>query len=134
LSAPGGEALTSYAAVIVLSTRGLERRGREVLASYVRSGGGVLVAVGPDVDGDVVADVLGSASTLHVATAGVKPGPRALAPADVRHPVFQPFAANPAVLGLVTFDTVARIGGSACQTLARFTTGDAAVIECPAGD
>jgi aerotolerance regulator-like protein/VWA domain-containing protein len=134
LSTPSGETLTSSAAVIVLSTRGLERRGREALASYVRNGGGVLVAVGPDVDGDVVADVLGSGSTLRVATAGVRPGPRALAPADVRHPVFQAFAANPAVLGLVTFDTVARIGGSACQTLARFTTGDAAVIECPAGD
>ena len=34
----------------------------------------------------------------------------------------------------MTFDTVARISGSACQTLARFTTGDAALIECPAGD
>ena len=134
LSAAAGETLTSSAAVIVLSTRGLERRGREALASYVRNGGGVLVAVGPDVDGDVVADVLGSGSTLRVATAGVRPGPRALAPADVRHPIFQAFAANPAVLGLVTFDTVARIGGSACQTLARFTTGDAAVLECPAGD
>ncbi|PYR26381.1 MAG: hypothetical protein DMF98_09225 [Acidobacteria bacterium] len=134
LSAAAGETLTSSAAVIVLSTRGLERRGREALASYVRNGGGVLVAVGPDVDGDVVDDVLGSGSTLRVATAGVRPGPRALAPADVRHPIFQAFAANPAVLGLVTFDTVARIGGSACQTLARFTTGDAAVIECPAGD
>jgi hypothetical protein len=82
----------------------------------------------------VVADVFGSSSTLRVATAGAKPEPRALAPADVRHPVFQPFAANPAVLGLVTFDTVASIGGSACQTLARFTTGDAALIECPAGE
>ena len=134
LSAAAGETPTASAAVIVLSTRGLERRGREALASYVRNGGGVLVAVGPDVDGDVVDDVLGSGSTLRVATAGVRPGPRALAPADVRHPIFQAFAANPAVLGLVIFDTVARIGGSACQTLARFTTGDAAVLECPAGD
>jgi len=134
LSAPDGETLSSYAAVILLSTRGLERRAREALADYTGKGGGVLVAVGPDVDADVVADVLGNTSTLQVATAGVRPGPRALAPADVRHPIFQPFAANPAVLGLVTFDNVARIGGSACQTLARFTTGDAALIECPAGD
>jgi Aerotolerance regulator N-terminal/von Willebrand factor type A domain len=134
LSAPDAAALASHAAVILLSTRGLERRGREALASYARNGGGVLVAVGPDVDGDVVADVLGSASTLHVAMAGVRPGPRVLAPADVRHPIFQAFAANPAVFGLVTFDTVARIGGSACQTLARFTTGDAALLECPAGE
>ena len=28
----------------------------------------------------------------------------------------------------------ARIGGSACQTLARFTTGETALLECAAGD
>jgi hypothetical protein len=134
LSAPGGEALTPHAAVILLSTRGLERRGREALGNYARQGGGILAAVGPDVDGDVVADVLGSTSTLRIVSAGGRPEPRALAPADTRHPVFLPFAANPAVLGLVTFDTVASVGGSACQTLARFTTGDAALIECPAGE
>jgi hypothetical protein len=57
-----------------------------------------------------------------------------LAPIDGRHPVFQAFAGNPASLGLVTFQNAARIGGAACQTLARFTTGDSALIECPSGD
>ena len=127
--------LTPYAAVVVLSTRGLERKGREVLSSYARNGGGVLVAAGADVDGDVIADVLGSASTLKVVTAtGMKPEPRALAPADVRHPVFHPFANNTATLGLVTFHQVSRVAGSACQTLARFTTGETALVECAAGD
>jgi Aerotolerance regulator N-terminal/von Willebrand factor type A domain len=134
LSAPDAPALPPHAAIILLSTRGLERRGREALAAYASGGGGLLVAVGPDVDGEVIADVLGGTTPLRVETAGVRPGPRGLAPADVRHPVFQTFAANPAVLGLVTFETVAQIGGSACQTLARFTTGEAALIECPAGD
>src|SRR5205809_1011822 len=60
--------------------------------------------------------------------------PRALAPGDVRHPVFQAFAGSSATFGLVTFQNAARIGGSACQTLARFTTGDTALIECPAGE
>jgi len=69
-----------------------------------------------------------------VTATGAKPEPRALAPADVRHPIFQPFASNTATLGLVTFQSVARVGGSACQTLARFTTGEAALVECPAGD
>jgi hypothetical protein len=124
-----------YSAVLVLSTRGLERKGREALAAYTRNGGGVLVAAGPDVDGDVVADVLGSASTLKVVTAtGAKAEPRALAPADVRHPIFHPFASNTATLGLVTFQQVSKIGGSACQTLGRFTTGETALVECPAGD
>jgi hypothetical protein len=135
VSAGGDDRLTPHAAVLLLSTRGLERRGREALAAYARNGGGVLVAAGPDVDGEVVADVFGSASTLRVVTATrAKPEPRALAPADVRHPIFQPFASNTATLGLVTFQSVARIGGDACQTLARFTTGEAALIECPAGD
>src|SRR5882724_2727682 len=35
--------LNGYAAVLLLSTRGLERRGRELLASSVRAGGGILV-------------------------------------------------------------------------------------------
>jgi Aerotolerance regulator N-terminal/von Willebrand factor type A domain len=127
--------LTPHAAVLLLSTRGLERRGRELLSAYAQHGGGIFIAAGPDVDGDVVGDVLGAGSTLRIATVeGARPAPRALAPADGRHPVFRAFAGNPASLGLVTFQNAARIGGSACQTLARFTTGDTALIECPAGD
>lgn len=127
--------LAPQAAVLLLSTRGLERHGRELLAAYVQKGGGMFIAAGPDVDGDVVGDVLGAGSTLRVATTdGTKAVARALAPADGRHPVFQVFAGNPASLGLVTFQNAARVGGAACQTLARFTTGDTALIECPAGD
>lgn len=127
--------LTPYAAVFLLSSRGLERRGRELLAAYAQHGGGIFIAAGPEVDGDVVGDVLGAGSTLRIAKIeGAKPAPRVLAPADGRHPVFQAFAGNPASLGLVTFQTVTRIGGAGCQTLARFTTGDTALVECPAGD
>ena len=57
-----------------------------------------------------------------------------LAPADVRHPIFQPFGANAATLGLVRFQNLARIGGGSCQTLARFTSGEAAVLDCAAGE
>ena len=58
------ERLRPYAAIMLLSTRGLERRGRESLAAFARNGGGILIAAGPDVDGDVVGDVLG-ADTPH---------------------------------------------------------------------
>ncbi len=135
LSTWSREQLAPHAAVLLLSTRGLERRGREALADYVRHGGGVLIAVGPDVDGEVVADVLGADSALRIVTPGDgKAEPRALAPADVRHPIFQTFRANAATLGLVKFQRVARIGGSGCQTLARFTTGETALLDCAAGD
>ncbi|HEV8209041.1 MAG TPA: VWA domain-containing protein [Vicinamibacterales bacterium] len=129
------ERLAPHAAVLLLSTRGLERRGRELLAGYVQHGGGLFIAAGPEVDGEVVGDVLGAGSTLQIAAPNVgKPASRVLAPADGRHPVFQTFAANPASLGLVTFRNAARVAGTACQTLARFTTGETALVECPAGE
>ncbi len=134
LSAWSEDRLASHAAVVLLSTRGLERRGRELLGAYTRNGGGMLVAAGAEVDGGIIADVLGAGSTLRVVTTGTRPEPRALAPTDVRHPVFQPFAGNAATLGLVTFQNASRIGGTGCQTLARFTTGDEALVECPSGD
>jgi hypothetical protein len=134
LSAWSEDRLASHAAVVLLSTRGLERRGRELLGAYARNGGGMLVAAGADVDGSIIADVLGAGSTLRVVTTGTRPEPRALAPTDVRHPVFQPFAGNAATLGLVTVQNASRIGGTGCQTLARFTTGDEALVECPSGD
>ena len=126
--------LTPNAAIFLLSTRGLERHGRETLAAYVQHGGGLFVAAGPEVDGDVVGDVLGAGSTMQIAKVDARPAARVLAPADGRHPVFHAFAANPASLGLVTFQNAARIGGTSCQTLARFTTGDTALLECPAGE
>jgi hypothetical protein len=135
LASTDADLLAPHPAVLLLSTRGLERRGREALALYARSGGGLLIAAGPDIDGDVIANVLGQGSTLRVvATAGAKPSPRVLAPADARHPVFQRFAGTTATFGLVTFQNVARIAGAECQTLARFTTGETALLECPAGE
>jgi hypothetical protein len=39
-----------------------------------------------------------------------------------------------ATLGLVKFTRVAAIRGTGCQTLARFTTGETALIECTPGE
>jgi hypothetical protein len=127
-----------HAAVLLLSTRGVERHGRELLADYVRQGGGVLVAAGPDVDGDVAADALGGMLVLTspLAAQGRAPGDqiRTFEPSDARHPLFQAFGAGGASLGLVKFTRVATIHGTGCQTLARFTTGETALIECSLGE
>jgi Aerotolerance regulator N-terminal/von Willebrand factor type A domain len=133
------DVLRRYGAVVILSTRGLERRGRERLAAYVNAGGGVLIAAGPDVDADVIADVLGAGAPIEMKTAagdaeGAAPrGPISLAPADVRHPIFRSFGAEIASLGLVQFHRVARVSGRSCQAIARFTSGDAAVLDCVTG-
>jgi hypothetical protein len=131
--------LERHAAVLLLSTRGLERHGRELLAEYARQGGGVLVAAGPEVDGDVAADALGG--LLVLTNPAAAPQGRALgdqtrtfAPSDARHPLFQAFGAGVATLGLIKFSRVATMRGTGCQTLARFTTGEAALIECMPGE
>ncbi len=127
--------LAATTAVVLLSTRGLERHGRELMARYVRNGGGILIAAGADVDGDVAADLLGGDAPLRiVTTSDAKPAPRELAPADARHPIFQHFGANTSTLGLVEFQQVARVAGTGCQVLARFTTGESALIDCPTGE
>jgi hypothetical protein len=92
------------------------------------------MAVGPDVDGDVAADLLGNDVPLRIVPVrDVKPLERSITPIDVRHPLFQPFGSNVSTLGLVVFRHVAHIEGVACQTIARFTTGEAAVLDCEVG-
>ncbi len=137
VTAAGDDDLSRYGAVIVLSTRGLERRGREKLAAYVSAGGGLLIAAGPDVDGDVIGDVLGSGSAIEMSAGQERTGREktvVLAPADVRHPIFKSFGPDVASLGLVQFRSVTHIGGRSCQAIARFTSGEAAVLDCAAGN
>ncbi len=134
LSTASDPGLDGNAAVVLASTRGLERRGREMLAAYVRSGGGLFIAAGPDVDGDVAADVLGGSPALRIVTPVAALDTRTIAPSDARHPVFRPFTGGSATLGLVRFRRAAQIDGQGCQTLARFTSGEKAMIECGFGD
>src|SRR6185312_1348380 len=138
--------LSRYGAIVLLSTRGLERPARALLAEYVNAGGGLLIAMGPDVDGDVVADVLGSGAALRVDRDGDPDRNRDrdpervalhssvhLAPADVRHPIFRAFGSDIGSLGLVTFRTIARVDGRTCRPIAQFTSGTPAVLDCTAG-
>jgi hypothetical protein len=129
--------LAAQSAVLLLSTRGIDQRGRELLAAYVKNGGGVLLAAGPEIDPDVAAGTVGGAVTITPPSAGADPratDSRGLAPADIRHPVFRAFSADAATLGLVRFAKIAAIRGGDCQTLARFTTGEPALLDCAQGD
>ena len=131
LGAWSHEQLSRSAAVVLLSSRGLERRARERLASYVAGGGGLMIAAGPDVDGDVVSDVLGGTGPLEMKPVAAQP--LALAPADVRHPIFRAFGGDVSSLMVVRFQNASHVSGPGCQTVARFTSGDAAVLDCGAG-
>jgi hypothetical protein len=139
LSTWDGARLSQHVALLLMSTRGLERRGRETLAAYTRGGGGILIAAGPDIDGEVVADVLGGGAQLRLVPPArqgrdEKPVSDALVPVDARHPVFQVLAAGASTLGLVKFHRAASIAGQGCLMIARFTAGAPALLECPAGE
>ena len=118
----------AHAAVLLLSTRGLERpRPRARSPTTSSKAAGVLIAAGPESTAKSFRRRLGAGRTLRLCRQPM-PGRaapvRALAPADVRHPVFQAFGAA-ATLGLVKFQASRRrVRRRGCQTLARFTTGE----------
>ncbi len=122
------EALADVGAVLVLGTRGIDARGRELLGGYVKSGGGLLVAGGPDVDPQVLSEAL---TGIVPTTLGVRETGEALrfAPADSRHPVFRLFG-GVGTLGNVTFARTASVQPSKTgEVIARFTDGTAALVE-----
>ena len=128
--------LDAHTAVVLLSTRGLDHHGRSLMAEYTRKGGGILIAGGAEVDGEVVSEALGGLkvgmlnSSAGVSAAG---GVRTLALADVRHPVFHTLGGRSS-LGLVKFRRVTTIRAAECPALARFTTGEAALVDCEPGE
>lgn len=124
------EAIARHRAVVLLSTRGLDRGAREGIAAFVRTGGGLVVAASPDVDPDVVAAIFGWPAG-QLASAAPRPG--SLTATDVRHPIFRPFGAFAANLGGVRFTRAWRVDGSAWHVAARFDDGSPALAERPEG-
>ena len=127
------EILADASVIVILGTRGLEQRGRERLAAFVRAGGGLLVTAGPDVDPAVLAEALNGV----VKTSWRPRDPAALsfAPDDARHPVFRLFA-GVGSLGNVSFARAALVDAPAgADVLARYSDGSAALVEerTPAG-
>ena len=123
--------LDRFAAVILLSTRNLESRGREVLAAYVQGGGGVLLAAGPQLDPEVASGTFPGTLTMTAPEAGARDAARSLAPGDARHPILA--GARSAGLGLATFRRINLIDPGPCHIVARFSTGEAAIVDCAHG-
>jgi hypothetical protein len=131
LAAMPADRVRSHAVVALLSTRGLDRRARETLATYVLNGGGLLVAAAPDLEVSVlgtIADWRPSASIV-----GQVEHPLTLTATDVRHPIFRPFGALAANLGQVRFDRAWRVRPDGWHVLARFSDATPALLERRAG-
>jgi len=121
-------------AVLLMSTRGVDAKSRALLSEYLEKGGGLFVAASADVDGDVLSDLVGGAMSESAVAAPAGRTERHLARIDPRHPVLQPFSADVATLGLATFRQIATLAAKACDTIASFTTGEPAMLDCPVGD
>jgi hypothetical protein len=129
LSGPEGR---RYAAIVLLTTRGLDRAGRDAIRAFVRSGGGILVAASPDVEPAVLPamfDVRDAFSGLEEKAVAAS-----LSVTDPRHPVFRPFGDLAANLGQVRFDRVWRVRPEGWETAARFSDGTPALLERQEGD
>jgi hypothetical protein len=120
-----------FSAVVLPWTRGIERHARERLAEFVKQGGAVLVTAGPGMDADVIADIVAGVRFGAAEEAG---DGRSMTVEDVRHPIFQTFGGNVSGLGLVRFTRAAEIVAPDCHTIARFTTGRAALVDCAPGE
>lgn len=125
--------LDRHAGIVLLSTRGLEHHGRQILTTYMKDGGGLFIATSPEVDGDVIEEVLAGPRVGLVAAEGQSPRDRVVrtwGAADVRHPVVRAFGSESGALGLVQFHRISAARPQGCQVLARFTTGEAALMDC----
>lgn len=119
--------LARYSAVVLLSTRTLDQRGRDSLAAYVRGGGGLVLAGSPETEAAVVSAMFNWGP---IATGTIEiPASVALSPTDPRHPVFRPFGSLSANLGQVRFARAWRMVPDGGDVVARFTDGNAALVE-----
>jgi hypothetical protein len=123
---------TDAAAIILLGTASLDRVGRERISGFLRGGGRVLLTLGPDVDVATLADTVATPIQVADQTAVVAGQAVTLIAADIRHPIFQPFASASGALGDVYVDRYRRLTTQEGQNvLARFSGGADALIERP---
>ena len=131
---PGERPLAGAGALIVLGTTSLERRGRDLIAAFLRDGGRVLVSLGPETDLETLADTLGT--SVEVSAVDEDPARKTvtLAAVDGRHPIFRPFASPTGALGDVYVERYRRLNDQEGRTvLARFAGAGIAMTEQTVG-
>jgi hypothetical protein len=121
------------ALVFVAAARALDRQSRDALQRFVRAGGGLVLAAGPDLDPDILSAISDARIDAGAPTAA---GSRAeidlrLAAVDARHPIFRPLGAAAAALGQVRFTRAWRVDMPVPDwtVVARFTDGTPALAE-----
>jgi hypothetical protein len=120
------EAITRGRALVILSTRGLDRAARDAMSAFVSGGGGVLIAASTEVDPNEIAAIF----NLEAGAFRDAPSRAAsLTVTDGRHPIFRPFGAFAANLGGIRFDRAWIVDGTGWNVAARFDDGTPAVLD-----
>lgn len=137
-------ALDDAAAVVLVATAGLERPGRRRLAAFVESGGGLLIAAGPQLDPHLLTGLLADpvidsdaeppgADPARGAAPAAGDSPRSWSVTAVRHPLFAAFGGLAGALGQVRFRQAVRFDARQGRVLAVFSDGTPALLERSAG-
>ena len=127
VSAMTADELSGYPALALLSTRGLDRKGRDAIAARIGAGAGLFVAASPDLEIDVLRSIADWDPPLDIVA---QPDERlTLAATDLRHPIFRPFGALAANLGQARFDRAWRVAPAGWAVVARFSNGSPALLE-----
>ncbi len=121
--------LSGVAVAVLVGTAGLDRRGAEALRRFVEQGGGLLVAVGPGVNVELLAAGFGSAfPRLRVGPPAETP--YSLIPTDGRHPIFRLFDPDAGAFDQARFSRIATIATTApSKVIARFDNGAPALVD-----
>jgi len=126
-SAVNTDELQRHSAVVLLSTRGMDRRTREALAAFVRAGNGLFVAGSSEVEPVVLSTAFEWKPALSATEQQVDSA--ALSATDLRHPIVRAFGALTVNFGQVRFERVWRVAEHGWDTAARFTDGTPALLE-----
>jgi hypothetical protein len=124
LAEPG----SAPAVVLVLTSRGLDRRGVAALDAFTRVGGGVLLVAGPDLEPIMLAGLGGVGQPAPAD--GDTAADRQLVPADGRHPIFQALGERVGNLAQVRYARTRAIEPTdETRVLAWFSDGAVALVE-----
>lgn len=137
-------ALDDAAAVVLVATAGLEQPGRRRLSAFVESGGGLLIAAGPQLDPHLLTGLLADpvidpdaeppgADPARGAAPAAGDGPRSWSVTAVRHPLFAAFGGLAGALGQIRFRQTVRFDARQGRVLAVFSDGTPALLERAAG-
>lgn len=119
-------------AVMVMLGPALDRTNRQRVQTFVRRGGGLLVAGGPGFEPDVLVDLLAVDGWSAAPVDDVSE--RRWAITDGRHPIFRPFGTDVAALGNVRFRRTMTLAPSRGRVVAAFSDGSPALVDYQVGE